>query len=123
MAKAIFFSIFFLGLQTWADIPTTQEEQERQAKLDDIVSSCTLQKKRDKICDSIITARQIGNDSVEFIKEYMDLPPYAYSMLTALNFLGTGRIRIKTKSSIFKKTDHIYDLQRDKITFIVERKF
>ena len=100
-------------------------EQQKNAKIDELYSACIQQKKKDKLCDSVITAKQIGNDSVEYIKEYMELTPTMYALLTLANFASTGRIRIKTKSFLFKKAQHVYDYQRDdnKITFIFEKSF
>ena len=102
-----------------------QSEQLREEKLNELYSACLQQKKKDKLCDSVITARQIGDDAVEYIKEYMELTPSMYALLTLANFASTGRLRVKTKSFFFKKAQHVYDYQRDgnKITFIFEKSF
>lgn len=100
-------------------------EKETQAKLDELYAACMQQKKKDKICDSVITAKQIGNDSVEFIKEYMNLSPAAYAALTLANMIATGRFRIKTNSFFYRKADHIYDYKTkdNTLTFIYEQRF
>lgn len=102
-----------------------QREQEQQAKIDELYSACTQQKKKDKLCDSLIIARQIGDDSVEYIKEYMQLSPVGYAMLTFANMLATGRFRIKTASFFNKKAQHTYDYQAKNQTwmFIYEQRF
>jgi len=124
-AFALFILLFQFEVTAATRSITDPLEQERTAKLDELYSACMQQKKRDKLCDSVITAKQIGNDSVEYIKEYMDLSPTAYAFLTIANFISTGRFRIKTKSFFIKKAQHIYDYQRDdnQITFIIEKSF
>lgn len=116
-----------LSEQSTAAVQTIQDqkEQEKQAKLDELYAACMQQKKKDKLCDSVISAKQIGDDSVEFIKEYMNLTPTAYAMLTIANMMATGRFRIRTSSFISKKANHIYDYKtRDNsFTFIYEMTF
>lgn len=130
--KAIAFSFIFLFLNfsstlLFAENQISQDarEKENQAKLDELYSACMQQKKKDKLCDSVITAKQIGNDSVEYIKEYMKLSPAAYAALTLANMIATGRFRIKSKSFFYKKADHIYDYKTkdNTITLIYEQRF
>lgn len=125
--KVLAFFLFFSSSFSFAALPTQTDprEQERQAKLDALYSACLQQKKRDKLCDSVITARQIGDDAVEFIKEYMDLSPAAYAMLTLANMLATGRFRIRTKSFLNPKANHVYDYQTkdNTMTIIYEQSF
>lgn len=130
--KAIAFIFIFLlfnfnSTLLFAENQAAQDarDKETQAKLDELYSACMQQKKKDKLCDSVITAKQIGNDSVEYIKEYMKLSPAAYAALTLANMFATGRFRIKTKSFINKKADHILDYKAkdNTTTLIYEQRF
>lgn len=80
-------------------------------KLDAIVQECERQQHRDKICDSLINLKNIGDDSIEAIKEYIELGVYQYYALTALNYALTGRLRIKF--GLTRQLDGTVDIQRD----------
>lgn len=80
--------IFFLCLSEMA------WGQEADPKLDAIIQGCLQQPQRDKICDSLISLKIIGDDSIEAIKEYVELRPIHYYLLTLANYALTGRLRI-----------------------------
>ncbi len=91
-------------------------------KLDALVQGCLRQARRDRICDGLITLKMVGDDSIEAIKEYIDLGVYEYYMLTAANAALTGRIRVRFP--IFRgKWQVILDSQRDATDLVFSRSF
>ncbi len=104
----------------WAQ---TQSPTTDQQKLQSLVEACTSAKTKDPVCEYIVTLKQIGDDSIEAIKQYVKLGPYQYYALTALNFALTGRLRFKTDSIFSDKGSYIFDYKKDEIFFIYQLDF
>lgn len=91
-------------------------------KLDALIQGCVRQAHRDRICDGLISLRDVGTDSIEAIKEYINLGVYEYYALTALNYAATGRLRIRFPvfGGRFQLT---FDSRRDSNELILSTKF
>jgi hypothetical protein len=103
--------------------PARAEEAKNNVQLSTVVDACRTQANKDKICEALISLQQIGDDSIEAVKEYIDLSPRSYAILTAVNAIASGRLRIRTKSFVIKNANHTYDLRRDKAEFLFEMEF
>lgn len=110
----IFLSLFAHSLSTFGQEPIS---------LNKLADACVAQQSQDSLCHVILDLRQIGNDSVEAIKQYIELGPYQYYSLTVLNALATSRIRIKSKSYLFKDGTQTIDLRPDSIIISIEVPF
>lgn len=76
-------------------LPQAHAAGDYDAQLESLVQECNRQPHRDRICDGIITMKIIGEDSIEAVKEFINLGTYEYYLLTAANFVLTGRLRFK----------------------------
>lgn len=94
-----------------------------QLKIDTISDACHSAPHKDKICEGVVLLKQIGDDSVEAVKEYVDLGPKGYAALTVANWISIGRIRIRTRSFITSRANHTYDIQKDKTEFLFQMDF
>jgi hypothetical protein len=111
---------------SWGQLATpsfNNQQGDQQEKLSDLTAACVRAPKKDKICDAIIEFQQLGYDSVEIIKEYVPLGPFEYATLTAINYGMTGRIRVRSRAPWSDQWRHIYDYQKDKSMFFIERNF
>lgn len=62
-----------------------------------LAEECLRQPKKDEVCSTIVNLKQIGDDSVEAIKQYVKLGPTEYYALTVLNVLVSKRLRVKNQ--------------------------
>ena len=90
-----------------------RELPSKKIQLDALVSACEQQARRDEVCDGLIKLKQVGDDAVEAIKEYVNLGPFEYAVATALNYAVNGRLRVRSRSFIYRKAEHTYDYKRD----------
>lgn len=120
---AFLFLLFCHSAQAQYSSPQNAQQQQQQQKFDDLASACLRSVKKDKICEGIIGFQQLGYDTVEVIKEYIKLGPLEYATMTALNYAINGRVRIRTKSFIWPKWRHVYDIRKDGWMLGVERSF
>lgn len=116
----LFITSFFLF---FAAKPAEADETNINVQLSTVVDACRSQASKDKICEALITLQQIGDDSIEAVKEYIDLSPRSYAILTAVNAIASSRLRIRTKSFVVKNANHTYDLRKDKAEFLFEMEF
>jgi hypothetical protein len=86
--------------------------QQVDPKLETSIEECLKLPHRDKICDALINLKLIGDDSIEAVKEYIELGPLEYYVLTAANLALTGRLRIKVPIPHSRVTG-IIDRQND----------
>ena len=94
-----------------------------EAKIDAVVNACRDKPKRDKICDALIEFKQVGDDAIELVKNYIQLTPRDYALLTIANILIQGRLRFKTRSNIIPDATDIYDIRTDQFFFSIEKSF
>lgn len=127
--RCSFFLMFFI-CDEWAyagRLPITPGAADREQRIDDVVEACVQQTKltevQDPICEALFTMKQIGDDSIEFIKTYFKLSPRAYALLTVANAATTGRVRFKTRCLWLDKTDEIYDFKPGEFMYTIERRF
>ncbi|GIL17573.1 MAG: hypothetical protein BroJett040_13240 [Oligoflexia bacterium] len=114
---------FFILTSLLVPITAHSTEETQAQQIDSLASACLQATKKDKICEAIITMKQIGDDSIEAIKEYIDLTPSQYAVLTAINYAASGRIRIRTNSKIIPGARHIYDIKKDTFMIYLEKDF
>jgi hypothetical protein len=62
-----------------------------------LAEECLRQQTKDEICSTLVNMKQIGDDSVEAIKQYVNLGPTEYYALTVLNIIISKRLRIKNQ--------------------------
>lgn len=95
----------------------------QQIRTDELVLSCQTSRRQDEICRAIVVIKNVGDDSVEAVKEFVQLGSYEYAALTAINVVATGRLRLRSKSFLFPNARHIYDIRRDEVTIVFEAPF
>ena len=110
-------------VQSLAQTRTPTNPNSSDLKSDEIILSCQTAKRSDEICKALVGIKNIGDDSVEAIKEYVALGPYEYTALTAANMLATGRLRVRSKSFIHPAARHIYDFRKEEVTIVFEMPF
>lgn len=90
-----------------------------------LVNACVVQKSRDEVCKTLIKIKQLGDDYVEAIKEYADLSPDEYAILTTANMIVTKRFRIRYRSLLIKhkKANDIFDYNNGDFTYSIEIPF
>ncbi|PWU20345.1 MAG: hypothetical protein C5B49_04445 [Bdellovibrio sp.] len=122
--KVIF---FFMGLVLCYSAAAQQASPASTPNLDSLSQACREQNRKDKICDALITLQQLGNDSIEAIKEFVDLGPYSYTLLTVANFALQRRIRVRfppmTVPGFRRRVSSTLDWQRDSISYTVSMEF
>lgn len=101
--------------------PNFQSQSVEDPKLDTLIQACQKAPRRDKICDALITLQMIGNDSIEAVKEYVELGPYEYYALTALNVALTGRLRVRF--ALTRTIMSTLDVQKDSTQFSISTKW
>ncbi len=67
--------------------------------------------KKEGICNLILNVKQLGDDSIETIKEYMNLGPYQYAFLTVANMIANRRLRVKSGVPYLKGVTQTIDIQ------------
>lgn len=118
------FYIFWLLLLGYSGPVQAQVQTPPQAaKIDTIVNACIHANSKDKICEALVELKQIGDDAIEIIKNYYDLSPRDYAILTAVNVIIQGRFRIRTKSQLIPKATDIYDIRKDQFLYLIELSF
>jgi hypothetical protein len=78
---------------------------------------------RDPICEGLVKLRNVGDDFIESIKEFVDLTPNQYFLLTLANAAIQRRVRFRTRVPGLKDGQFTMDLKEDKSTGIVEFSF
>jgi hypothetical protein len=101
----------------------TPRPEEQKVKFDEIADACRQSKNKDKICDIFIEARQIGDDALEAVKQYIELTKNQYAVLTVLNALATGRVRIRSQAYIVNEASLTLDLQKDGTSLVFDKAF
>jgi hypothetical protein len=120
--------IFFLTLALAlngiaAEDPTTQNQRINQVQLDQIADACQRQNRKDKMCEALIQLREIGDDAVEAVKNFANLTPTEYALLTAVNSIANGRVRVRTKARFFGNGADTLDIHKQTVALIFERTF
>lgn len=128
LRHAVILIIFLYDQSAYAGkLPLNPSAADREQRIDDVVEACVqksrMTEEQDPICDALFTMKQIGDDSIEFIKMYFKLSPRTYAFLTVANAATTGRIRFKTKCFWLDKTDEIYDFKPGEFFYTIERRF
>jgi type IV secretory pathway TrbF-like protein len=91
--------------------------------LDKLADACVQQQSQDDLCMFIIDLKQIGDDSVEAVKQYIVLDEYEYYALTVINAIATARVRIKMESPFRKNATQTIDVRPDSIMISFETRF
>ena len=110
------FSIFlllFFSLSSHGEEGRPTQTENKKIQIDQLVAACISQQKKDQVCEGLIKLKQIGDDAVEAIKEYVQLGPFEYAVVTAANYAINGRLRIRSRSFLYKKAEHTYDYKKD----------
>ncbi|MEI7972819.1 MAG: hypothetical protein WCH11_00460 [Bdellovibrio sp.] len=94
-----------------------------QLQTEELVRSCRQLTRPDEICRVLISARDISTDTLEAIKEFADLSPRQYAVLTLVNALANSRVRIRMKSPWHSTSYFTLDTRRDSSTFTLEYTF
>lgn len=92
-------------------------------QLNQVINACVTATVRDPICDGLVKLRNVGNDFIESVKEFADLTPRQYFMLTVANAMIQQRVRFRTRVPTLKDGQFTLDLQEDESTAIVEFSF
>lgn len=92
-------------------------------QLDQIINSCVTAAVRDPICDGLVKLRNVGDDFIESVKEFVDLTPRQYFILTLANATIQQRVRFRTRASFLPDGQFTLDLKEDESTAIVEFSF
>lgn len=96
---------------------------EADDSLDLVIQGCLKTPNHDEICNAIVDLKNIGDDSIEAIKQYAKLTPKQYFALTLANALAKQRLRVRTKSYFFEHGNDTLDLRPDGFFFTFEIKF
>ncbi len=96
---------------------------EADDSLDLVIQGCLKSPNHDEICNAIVDLKNIGDDSIEAIKQYAKLTPRQYFALTIANALAKQRLRIRTKSYFFENANDTLDLRPDGFFLTFELKF
>mgnify|MGYP000863917773 CR=1 FL=1 len=96
---------------------------EADDSLDLVIQGCLKSPNHDEICNAIVDLKNIGDDSIEAIKQYAKLTPRQYFALTVANALARQRLRIRTKSYFFENGNDTLDLRPDGFFLTFELKF
>lgn len=106
-----------------ADEEDDRKKADAERKLDAVAQACIDAPKKDQICQAIVQLKQVGDDAIETVKEYMHLSPREYAILTFINMVSTGRVRIRTGSKIVAGGTDIVDIKRDYLGYAFEISF
>jgi hypothetical protein len=102
----------FLMSQLWAQ-SSSGPPNYSQLQTEELVRSCRQLTRPDEICRVLISARDISTDTLEAIKEFADLSPRQYALLTFVNAVASSRIRIRFKYPWYERTYMTLDVRRD----------
>ena len=98
-------------------------DAEEDVKMEALVNGCIQVQHKDKICAVLVELKQIGDDVIELVKNYADLSPREYALLTAANVIIQGRFRIRRRSWLLPNATDIYDIRKDQIIYTIEKSF
>lgn len=109
--------LIFVPSLAWSAGPTDSDP-----KLDALINGCIREVRRDRICDSLVTLKEVGDDAIEAVKEYIALGPYEYYFLTVANIAVTGRARFRVP--VFQnRWQAVFDFRRDETNLTFTRRF
>lgn len=115
----ILIPLIFFSSNCWSQEEPTEETQ----SVDEIIKACQASQNKDDICKALVRLREVGDDYIEAIKEYIDLGPYQYAILTVANMFATNRLRVRFGAFLIPKATHTIDMQKDEIKFTTEIRF
>jgi hypothetical protein len=84
-------------------------------RISHLAEVCLQQQTKDEICSTLVNMKQIGDDSVEAIKQYADLGPTEYYALTLLNVIISKRLRIKNQLEKYPNITQTLDIKDESI--------
>lgn len=126
MIKYCLFVLFLLSLHQ-SKAATFEEERnkvDQKVQFDQLAEACVQTPNPDSICDTLVRLKQVGNDAVEAIKEFVPLGPAEYAVLTITNYAITGRLRARLRPLFHKSITNTLDYTRDGVvTLYAETSF
>ena len=115
----LFVILSSVSVSLWGQSRPTSD----QLRAEELVNSCRQMQRPDEICRVLVTARDISADTVEAVKQFMDLTPNEYAALTVINAVATSRVRVRSRFPHAKQTHYILDFRRDNTTVTLEYSF
>lgn len=120
---ALVLSLFSFGLRpAFADIAEPTGDN-TDIQLNQLINACVTAIVRDPICDGLVKLRNVGDDFIESVKEFVDLTPRQYFLLTIANAAIQQRVRFRTRVPWIPDAQFTLDLKEEESTGIVEFSF
>jgi hypothetical protein len=91
--------------------------------VDDVVQACLDSPHQFAVCDMVLELQQFQNDTLSTLKRKIRIGAYETLIITAANAAATGKIRWRKPILMFPETYQIIDLQKDKVLFLLEKRF
>lgn len=123
------FRILFVLLLIPTPSPSALADVHTEQKIQEVINACAqhpshqAERDEDKLCKALVTFKNIGDDAIEAVKEYTNLTPRDYAILTVVNYMVTGRLRIRTKSFFIENGNNTLDIKKEEVVFITEFSF
>lgn len=103
---------------------SSDKNSNEHVNFDSLARACQTEAVRDKICEIIVNARDISNDAVEAVKQYVNLTPFEYAVLTTANAVANKRFRVRFRNPYTRrKVNQTLDIRKDSTMLYAEVDF
>jgi hypothetical protein len=124
----IFLAIILLSSITKAEQPVDRSNHENVApkardSINAVATACREMNNHEGACAVVQDIQNIGNDAIEAIKEYVNVGPFEYALLTLVNVGVSQRLRIRSQLPFRKDITQTIDIKKDSYLVSWEKRF